>query len=304
MNGISSLVDDYLNSPPPAASAPRAPAQTSSAPPASQPYVTESSVKSKLKRGVLVYEASEVRLIRSLLEQVEGDPFSGNSFLTPSDLKSLDLHTVDAGTEVVNGDGDDKGLEGVFDATPKDAQEPMEKMPITASLCAPDNTVGSSEPIPPEILSTLEVLKSGDQEKPYNIGGATAKPVQEQPQASQPVKGAFEDNGIEQVPTNNILTAFESAPKTTQPDSSRYLAEAQAMISGGATASAGADLTEAEAAGAQGALNIVKAFRRSKPQSKPVQRRSSSASLEGISEESARRFSGAMSALGGAADDL
>lgn len=256
---IDSVVEGYLNSSPVRQATPTQPQRSF----VEHSHITESTVRRKVAgaRGSITFTETEVRLLRNLLEQLDSDPFSGEAFITPEDLKRLGLKTVDAGAGVTDDDDDDEGGESEA-STLSHTIEPMDKFPVTVALCAPDNTVGSSEPIPPEVLATLEVLKSGGEEREY-------RPVQQQPDAQQsqqpapqqqpqqqsgPVKDTFKqsDPGDQ---TNDILQTFESK----KPD---YMALAQAALLGETALEGGVDnLTEDGNMSATGAINMVKQFR-------------------------------------------
>jgi hypothetical protein len=290
---ITSLVDSFLNNPP----AVRRNVPTTPTPRAS--HITESTVKQKIRRGITTYTESEVRLIGALLEQAESDPFSGDAFMTPDDLKSLGLKTVDSDTEVFDGgEGDEgEGEEGNRDVTPDSAREPMEKFPVTAALCAPDNTVGSSEPIPQEVLATIEVLKSSEPEQTYAAKGASPAPVaapqaspQQAPANNEPVQDAFKDSGIEKTQSNDILQTFESKEED-------YMAQARAAMLGETVVSAG---HQGSAETASGAVAMVKSFRKAKlTEDGPRYVRKND-----VPPELAAKYAGKMSALSGPSDNL
>lgn len=305
---ITSLVDSFLNSSPKASAKP--PTQFRSFerdnPPTQR--ITESTVKAKILSGATVYSEPEVRLIAALIEDAESDPFSSDSFLTPSDLKALGLKTVDAGTEVVDeevgGDESEAGKEKVKTAF-SSAEEPMEKLAVTAALCAPDNTVGGNEPIPQEVLATLDVLKSSEVEKPYNM---QAQPIPMQaaqaPSASSsgqaPVKTAFspEQTGVATAPTNSILQTFES----TRTD---YEAAARAAIMGGKVSLPSGNQPLVEAGTVAAGIEAVRAARASKQgENKYHKPRQPLNKLEGVSESLSQKYESKLGALGDSSDDF
>lgn len=298
---IDSVVEGYLNSSPVRQATPTQPQRF-----VEHSHITESTVRRKVSgaRGSVTLTEAEARLLRNLLEQLDSDPFSGEAFITPDDLKRLGLKTVDVGAGVTDDDEDEDGGESEA-STLSHTIEPMDKFPVTVALCAPDNTIGSSEPIPPEVLATLDVLKSSGEEREYKPVQQSAPQPQHQqqqppPQQGEPVKDAFKQGTDQSDQTNDILQTFESK----KPD---YMALAQAALLGETALEGGVDnLTEDGNMSATGAINMVKQFRAIKkaeqgPPAAP-KRYSAPAKLEGVSESLAAAYASKLGALGGGSD--
>lgn len=299
---IDSVVEGYLNSSPVRQATPTQPQRSF----VEHSHITESTVRRKVSgaKGSITLTEAEARLLRNLLEQLDSDPFSGEAFITPDDLKRLGLKTVDVGAGVTDDDEDEDGGESEA-STLSHTIEPMDKFPVTVALCAPDNTIGSNEPIPPEVLATLDVLKSSGEEREYKPVQQSAPQPQHQPsppppQQGEPVKDSFKQGTDQSDQTNDILQTFESK----KPD---YMALAQAALLGETALEGGVDnLTEDGNMSATGAINMVKQFRAIKkaeqgPPAAP-KRYSAPAKLEGVSESLAAAYASKLGALGGGSD--
>jgi hypothetical protein len=215
-------------------------------------HILESQVKRKVKEGNRVYSESEVAIIQALVERADRDPFRTNMTMDTDDLSRIGLEASSEG----EGAQSDEGEGGYSRDNNSRLDTKEDKLPVTMALTTPDNTPGGDEPIPPEVLASMDVLNQSGEEQQI-------QPQQGSGHLPTTVPDAFGKNSVRQgdiepentrVQTggeprenesdNGILAAFESRSFAKNPldaynesaqkseAGDEYMAKASAAIMG------------------------------------------------------------------------